>query len=417
MANDPFQTFNFSHVAFCGIIRYAETADKSMYKGYISEKMRRVPVAYPNESLIRGAERMREGGLNALPIVQGGIPVGLLTEASLRAALQDPQNAVQPVQDWMETDFETILLDVPIEQAIHQLRQTDQSPLIVVDTLGAYAGVLTASDILSRVQTILHPPQVGGMATPLGVYLTTGTLRAGPGDIALFLTGVLIFTLFTLSSWLVTAGTLWIQERTDMPLHSYLISPFGGTWLLSDWLGILFRVSSTLLFLGLMRALPLAGTHAAEHKVVHAIERGEPLILEVVRRMPRVHPRCGTNLAAGIFLFIGLVEVFRWLIPGAEGQQLGLLFALMMTVLFWRTFGALLQWAATTKPPTDKQLLGAIRSGEELLSRYRRRAYTQVSFGKRLWNIGLVQIIAGGWFAIAIVVLIEQWLGITILIQ
>jgi CBS domain-containing protein len=388
-----------------------------MHKGYISEKMRRVPVAYPNESLMRGAERMRESGVAALPIVQGGIPIGLLTEARLRVTLQDPEIAMNAVHEWMETDFETIPLDAPIEQAVHQLQQTQQPLLIVVDTLGGYAGVLAASDVLSRVQTALRPPQVGGMATPLGVYLTTGTLRAGPGDFALFLTGILLFTLFTVSGWLVVSSTLWVQAKTDIPLHSYLISPFGGTFLLSDWMGILLRASGVLLFLGLMRALPLAGTHAAEHKVVHAIERGEPLILEVVRRMPRIHPRCGTNLAAGVFLFIGLVEVFQWLMPGSEGQQMSLLFALLLTVLFWRMFGALLQWAATTKPPTDKQILGAIRSGEELLSQYRRRAYTQVSFGKRLWNIGLLQIIAGGWFAIAMTLLLEEWLGITILIR
>lgn len=388
-----------------------------MHKGYLSEKMKRAPVAYPNESLLRGAERMREGGVSALPIVQGGVPIGLLTEAGLRAALQDPESAVHPVQDWMETEFETVHVDAPLEQAVDHLLQTEQSLLVVVDTLGAYVGVLSASDVLSRVQTALKPPQVGGMATPLGVYLTTGTLRAGPGDFALFLTGILLFTLLTLSSWLVASGTRFIQTETGIPLHSYLTSPFGGTWMLSDWMGILFRASSVLLFLGLMRALPIAGTHAAEHKVVHAIERGEPLILEVVRRMPRVHPRCGTNLAAGVFLFLGLVEVFRWLMSGAEGQQIGLLFALMMTVLFWRTFGSLLQWAATTKPPTDRQILGAIRSGEELLSRYRRRAYSQVSFGRRLWNIGILQIVAGGWFAIAITLLLEQWLGIVILIQ
>lgn len=388
-----------------------------MHKGYLSEKMRRVPVADPNESLIRGAERMREGGVAALPIVQGGVLIGLLTEAGLKTALQDPESAVQPVQEWMETDFETIPLDASLEQAVDRLRQAKQPLLIVVDTLGAYRGVLAASDVLSRVQTALRPPQVGGMATPLGVYLTTGTLRAGAGDFALFLTGILLFALLTLSSWLVASGTLWIQKETGIPLHSYMISPFGGTWMLSDWMGVLFRASSVLLFLGLMRALPIAGTHAAEHKVVHAIERGEPLILEVVRRMPRVHPRCGTNLAAGVFLFLGLVEVFRWLLPGAEGQQIGLLFALMLTVLFWRSFGSLLQWAATTKPPTDRQILSAIRSGEELLSRYRRRAYAQVSFGRRLWNLGLLQIVAGGWFAIAVTLLLEQWLGIVILIQ
>ena len=45
----------------------------------------------------------------------------------------------------------------------------------------------------------------------------------------------------------------------------------------------------------MMRLLPIAGYHAAEHQSVHAMEQGEPLIPQVVKRMPRVHPRCGTS--------------------------------------------------------------------------------------------------------------------------
>src|SRR2546423_10530097 len=58
------------------------------------------------------------------------------------------------------------------------------------------------------------------------------------------------------------------------------------------------------LFLLFVRALPLVQYHAAEHQAVHAMERGEPLDPEIVRRMPRVHPRCGTNIMAGGMVFL-----------------------------------------------------------------------------------------------------------------
>jgi uncharacterized protein YqhQ len=63
--------------------------------------------------------------------------------------------------------------------------------------------------------------------------------------------------------------------------------------------------------------------------VVHAIERGEPLVLEVVRRMPRVHPRCGTNLVAGIALFLGLANFLQGMVPEiSETRDLALLLLL-----------------------------------------------------------------------------------------
>ena len=41
------------------------------------------------------------------------------------------------------------------------------------------------------------------------------------------------------------------------------------------------------LFLLLMRVSRLAGYHAAEHQTVHAMERNETLVPEIVCRMPR----------------------------------------------------------------------------------------------------------------------------------
>lgn len=43
--------------------------------------------------------------------------------------------------------------------------------------------------------------------------------------------------------------------------------------------------------------------HGAEHKTIFAVEAGEELTVENVRRMPRCHPRCGTSFIFLVFLF------------------------------------------------------------------------------------------------------------------
>src|SRR5438270_13233654 len=102
-----------------------------------------------------------------------------------------------------------------------------------------------------------------------------------------------------------------------------------------------------ILFIG-MRLLPLSGIHAAEHKVVHAIERGEALVPEVVSRMPRVHPRCGTNLWAGATIFLGIFSL-PWLDNASR-----LLIAAIVTFVLWRPVGQLMQGPVHTRPPSKK---------------------------------------------------------------
>ncbi|MFQ3609984.1 MAG: DUF1385 domain-containing protein [Fimbriimonadales bacterium] len=385
-------------------------------KHLVADKLLRVTPAYLDDSLLRCAELMAQGGAGFLPIVEQGEPVGVLTEARLRQLLASGTNPLLPVSDWTQPEFLALRVDTPVDEALLQLSQTDL-PALVVDPWGRYVGVATTATLLGRPINAPQVGLVGGMATPLGVYLTNGAVRAGAGAVGLMLTGAILFLLLLLAQWLVIGGAQWAQARYGIPLYSYYNSPFAGQWyLLSDVLGLILRGSTFVIFLLLMRLTPIAGIHAAEHMVVHAIERGEPLVLEVVRRMPRVHPRCGTNLVAGIVLFLGLSEVFTWGMPTGEERQFGLLMALLATLMFWRTFGALLQWVATTKPPTDAQLLSAIRVGEELLQRVRPYAGTPPPLGLRLLNSGLFQIIIGSWIALAIVGMLEYLLGITLLV-
>ncbi|WP_337844891.1 DUF1385 domain-containing protein [Thermus sp.] len=66
--------------------------------------------------------------------------------------------------------------------------------------------------------------------------------------------------------------------------------------------------------------------HGAEHKAIHAYEKGLPLTVENVLAQPRFHPRCGTTF----LVFVVLVSVLVYsLIPAPE-------------VLWWRLFARVL---------------------------------------------------------------------------
>ncbi|MDM7461492.1 MAG: DUF1385 domain-containing protein, partial [bacterium] len=349
--------------------------------------------------------------------IEYGAPVGVLTEQRLREAIQSGADWLEPVAPWMDKSFLRLPIDMPLEEAAETLAYSDQ-PALGVDPWGRYVGVVTLAGLAARPVSLPQVGMVGGMATPLGVYLTNGVVSAGAGTLGLMLTGALLFALFLAANWLVIGGMWWAQDKFGIPLYSYYNSPFAGQWFLfSDVMGVVLRSSIFVVFLLLMRLLPIAGTHAAEHMVVHAIERGEPLTLEVVRRMPRVHPRCGTNLVAGIALFLGLSKLFTFGAPDGDARDFALLMALLFTLMFWRVFGGFLQWVATTKPPTDRQLGHAIRVGEALLRKARPLSGATPSFGLRLLNSGILQILIGAWGLMAILYLLESLLGITLIVQ
>jgi len=63
--------------------------------------------------------------------------------------------------------------------------------------------------------------------------------------------------------------------------------------------------------------------HGAEHKAIHAYEKGLPLTVANVRAQPRFHPRCGTTFIA--FVILASILVYSFL-PRAD-------------LLWWRLLG------------------------------------------------------------------------------
>jgi len=85
---------------------------------------------------------------------------------------------------------------------------------------------------------------------------------------------------------------------TDRYIHSSLVS---------NIVEGCFRLGILVLYLGLIGLIPdvkrVFQYHGAEHKTIHAYERGLPLDVEHIRPMPIEHPRCGTGFLLVVVLF------------------------------------------------------------------------------------------------------------------
>jgi hypothetical protein len=256
-------------------------------------------------------------------------------------------------------------------EALRLLEHSGSRALVVTDDDGGFLGVVDAADLVAGRWGGFRPRLVGGMATPFGVYLTNGVVRAGAGSFALVTTGIALFAAFLLANLaaMSVAEALAIGEGPAAALA----------------LG---------LFLLTIRLAPLSGTHAAEHMVVHAIERGEDLTPAIVARMPRVHPRCGTNIATGMGIFLALAMGLP-----IESEPARLTIAVLVAAVSWRPVGSLMQRFVTTKRPSPRQIDDGIRAGTELLRRHQSDGHGAPSLPQRIWNMGVIQIMTGSLIA------------------
>jgi len=161
-------------------------------------------------------------------------------------------------------------------------------------------------------------------------------------------------------------------------------------WLYSS-LGV--TLIAVLIFAILFRMSWVAGFHAAEHQVVHTIEQGEELIPANVRAKPRVHPRCGTNLAVALTLLFATWELGQQLSDVLPG--IPMMLGLILVYVGYRPLGAIAQLCITTRPPTPGQIENGIRAGQELLRRYQGMVGIEASPLRRVWNTGLLQVSTG----------------------
>ncbi len=287
-----------------------------------------------------------------------------------------------------------------------------RSPLPTLPIIDASTGQVVA--ILSRPA----PPRLGGMATPLGVYLHDGISGGGAGFWGLYLTGVTMSGLLLLAQ----AGAHGLAHESSARLPGLARWEAGQPLGLQMWLAAASQWLPLPFVFLLLRLVPLSGTHAAEHQVVHCVEQGAPLEIARVRVMPRVHPRCGTNLFAGFTLFLMLfLAVFSASaadgLPPLDAASLSAVLAGPATLLSWRRVGGWIQQWFATRPATDKQILGAIQAAEQVLTRRQRWMENgmarRFAWGRRLWAMGLGQVLLGYLTVFGLVTLaVRLWPGL-----
>jgi uncharacterized protein YqhQ len=150
----------------------------------------------------------------------------------------------------------------------------------------------------------------------------------------------------------------------------------------------LVKVGIFLGYLALIGRSPEIGMvfqyHGAEHMTIHALEAGDPLTPEAIRKYPTAHPRCGTEflvvvIALSIVLFghVGRQEPVVMfssrilLIPviaavGYEILRLGARHR-QNPIVRWIMWPGMLVQMITTRQPTDSMIEVAIVSMEQAL--------------------------------------------------
>jgi CBS domain-containing protein len=363
--------------------------------------MRPLPTLAPEDSLGRFVQTQRFLGADGLPVHRDGRLCGVIWQDDVLPILAshdetDRTESLQlPIARAMRTPEVLARPDMTPDEVGRLMAEHRVATVPVVDGDGFCLGVVLASDLLIPETHLPMPQRVGGMATPFGVYLTDGVHQAGVGNGALIATGAAIGGLLLFSYFLMEQGILLLQKTgmlsssamwnlnaepsADQPLHGLA--------------HLVLRVVLLLLFLTLMRLTRIAGFHAAEHQTVHAIERNEPLVPEIVARMPRAHPRCGTNLMAAGIVFFLVTNALRY-VPYVGIEDAAVL-AAMVTMFVWRPVGTFLQERFTTRPARPKELASGIAAGKQLLHKYHHLPPARVKWARRLWNMGLVQTLMG----------------------
>jgi uncharacterized protein YqhQ len=199
-------------------------------------------------------------------------------------------------------------------------------------------------------------------------------VELGRGAVALMLgltlaLGVGVFFLLPLFVATFTAGSVeqdWVQHTVEG----------------------LVRVGIFLAYLALISRMPdirrVFEYHGAEHMTIHALEAGDPLTTDAVRRYPTAHPRCGTEFLVVVII----LSIFAFSLVGRQSLPIMVVSRLLLVPVIAAIGYEILRFGAkhrqnpfvkalmapgilvqmiTTKPPSDDQIEVAIVSMEQAL--------------------------------------------------
>ena len=150
----------------------------------------------------------------------------------------------------------------------------------------------------------------------------------------------------------------------------------------------LVRVGIFLAYLTLISRMPdirrVFEYHGAEHMTIHALEAGDPLTTDAIRKYPTAHPRCGTEFLVVVII----LSIFAFSLVGRQAIEWMVLSRLLLVPVIAAIGYEILRFGArhrgnplvkalmapgilvqmiTTKRPSDDQIEVAIVSMEQAL--------------------------------------------------
>ena len=151
---------------------------------------RRVSSVEATDTVGKAANVLRLTAVPVVPVVRDGHIVGLMSQSQL--SLNNGTSLDTPVEDVMLPPPPPLTSSMAAGLGLAAMEELGLEVAPVVSASGQLVGVVTRADLVALSSRSIRPPRCGGMATPLGVYLTTGMVRAGAGDLGLFLAGALM---------------------------------------------------------------------------------------------------------------------------------------------------------------------------------------------------------------------------------
>ena len=144
-----------------------------------------VVTAEPTELLSEAAARMDEHNVGSVVIVEGGRPIGILTERDLVHLAAKGADATARVADWMTVDPYIITSDVEVVDAWNTLAERGYRHIPVVDG-DELVGVVSMRDLvgIAQITPMAHPSLVDAPKGLEGVVVaetTVGDVRGQEG--------------------------------------------------------------------------------------------------------------------------------------------------------------------------------------------------------------------------------------------
>lgn len=134
----------------------------------VREVMRRAPAVGPDATVAEAAERMRDRGVGALVVREGGVVLGIVTDRDItvRATARGHDPRVAHVRDAMTRSVVTCRPDDEVDDAAGAMAEHRVRRLVVLDAGKELVGIVSLDDLAAGVDGCLAGEVLEGVALP-----------------------------------------------------------------------------------------------------------------------------------------------------------------------------------------------------------------------------------------------------------